>query len=322
MTRSGEFDWISRHLAPLASEDSFGLKDDAALLAVPAGARLCITQDAILEGVHFLRSDPSETVARKALLVNISDCIAKGATPYAYSLALGMPDHWQDSDMAAFAKGLQQEQQEFGLKLTGGDTYRSPDRLNVSVTMLGLLTDGTPYVSRLGANSGDILCVSGTIGDAAIGLKVALGEIKTKHDGHFLQAYQVPLPPKGFEQVTALASASMDISDGLLGDARKLAVASDIAIDIDRAAIPLSPQTTLLVEMDANHWETVLSGGDDYQCLFALAPQKLAQARSIAAKIDVSFAEIGQITEKSSQSVSLTMDGVPVSGERESFSHF
>ena len=183
MTRSGEFDWIATYLAPLAAKNSFGLRDDAALLDVPDGQSLIVTQDAIAEGIHFLPNDPLDLVARKALRVNISDIVAKGARPLAYSMALGVPDAWQDSDMRLFAEGLAADQAAYGLGLTGGDTFRSPERLSVSVTMFTLIGEKA-YRSRLGAKPGDLIFVTGTIGNAAFGLQVATGKLVPSAQHH------------------------------------------------------------------------------------------------------------------------------------------
>lgn len=320
MTRSGEFDWIATYLAPLAAENSFGLKDDAALLQVPDGKSLIVTQDAIAEGIHFLPDDPLDLVARKALRVNISDIIAKGAVPHSYSLALGVPDSWKDSDMKLLAQGLAADHALFGLELTGGDTYRSPDRLCVTVTMFAMI-DQAAYRSRLGAKPGDLIFVTGTIGDAALGLQIATGAAGS--DDYLLNAYRLPNPPlQAAEAIAEFATASMDISDGLVGDCRKLCVASNVAGTISRNRIPLSDAAQALVLQDPDQWRKVLAGGDDYQILCTVNPAQAEAFRHAVEAKSVRVSQIGEINASNKVGVALDIDGVEVSIEEDSYSHF
>ncbi len=324
MKRAGEFEWIARHLAPLASENSFELKDDAALLDVPDGKQLVVTTDAILEGIHFLKQDPVGTIAQKALRVNISDIIAKGARPFAYSMALGVPDRWQDRDMESFAAGLAADQKTYGLKLTGGDTYRSPERLGVSITMFGAVASGQ-YKSRMGAKPGDILVVSGTIGDGAIGLKVAMGELLVEEaDAKALvNSYHLPNPPYALVSIIAKhASASMDISDGLLGDCRKLCEASKVSVEIEKTLIPLSPPVERSLAKDAELWPLVLAGGDDYQCLCSVPRKRWSEFQHDCSAAGVKITEIGKFVKAGANRISLSENGVPISQAVESFTHF
>ena len=324
MSRSGEFEWISRYFAPLAGEGSFGLLDDASKLAIPEEYELVITQDAILEGIHFLSDDPVDTVAKKALRVNISDCVAKGAVPIAYSLALGVPDDWTDGEVERFAKGLAGDQETYGIFLTGGDTYRSPERLAVSVTLFGAVPVGK-YVSRLGASVGDILVVSGTIGDAALGLKVAENTLAVSdaHGAALETAYRFPNPPVSLAPLIAeYATASMDISDGLLGDCQKLCNASGVAAVIERTDIPLSSAAQAAIESDDEYWNSVLAGGDDYQCLCAVKLHQIERFIECAADEGTSLTAIGSIIEGEAGEVSLVNDGAPLLGSFGSFTHF
>ena len=321
MSRSGEFDWISKYLAPLASSDSFYLKDDAAILAVDDGYELVVSQDAILEQVHFLSDDPLDLVARKAIRVNVSDLIAKGAIPFAYSMALGVPDAWEDRHMEQFTNGLVEDQSTYNLKLTGGDTYRSPDRLCVSITMFAKVLRGK-YKSRLTANPGDILAVSGAIGSSAIGLKVATGQliVRESEKPQHLDCYRLPDPPLAISSVIAnYATASMDISDGLLGDCRKLCSASGVSAELSRPDVPLAPHIVSLLDTDPGLWREVLTGGDDYQVLFAA---KTSSWRDIVANSEVPITQIGRLTKGENSLVSIDMEGLGVSLERDSFSHF
>lgn len=324
MTRSGEFEWIARYLAPLSGDGSFGLVDDAALLELPAGKRCVVTQDAIVERIHFLPGDPPELVARKALRVNVSDIVAKGALPFAYCLALGVPDRWHDGDMEAFAGGLRSDQDNFGLTLAGGDTCRSPDQLHVCVTMFGLV-EPKRYVSRIGADPGDGIFVTGTIGDAAIGLRVAMREMLAPNDErtHFLDAYQLPKPYLAMSAIVAeFASASMDISDGLIGDCRKLCTASHVSAELQRDAIPLSAAVRRCVETDGGSWSHVLTGGDDYQVLCTVKPSRCEDFVGTAATAAIPVSRIGTIVEGKKGTVTLDIDGDQVSIDGDSYTHF
>lgn len=324
MTRSGEFDWIATYLAPLAAHKSFGLRDDAALLDVPDGQSLIVTQDAIAAGIHFMPDDPPDLIARKALRVNISDIIAKGARPHSYSMALGVPDSWQDSDMQLFAAGLATDHEIYGLSLLGGDTFRSPERLSVSVTMFAM-TDETAYRSRFGAMPGDLIFVTGTVGDAAFGLHAARGELELKapHHEFLINAYQLPNPPlAAAEAVARLATASMDISDGLIGDCRKLCAASKVDAVVYRDRIPLSSATAQVLAQNEAAWKNVLAGGDDYQVLCTVNPhnQEVFEQELAASGLQVSH--IGEIKAPNNVGVALDIGGVEVSIEEDSYSHF
>ncbi|MEP1206014.1 MAG: thiamine-phosphate kinase [Rhizobiaceae bacterium] len=324
MTRASEFDWISTHLAPLAGAGSFNLQDDAALLNIPAGKALVVTQDAIASGIHFMADDPFDLVARKALRVNISDLVAKGAVPHSYSLALGVPDSWQDDDMATFAAGLQLDQQTYGIHLTGGDTYRSPQQLSVAVTMFSLV-DEASYKSRLGAQPGDAIYVTGTIGDAALGLKVARGELSANEsDAKFLHnAYQLPSPPTAVAATIArYANASMDISDGLIGDCRKLCSASGVAALVERSGIPLSAAAGRCIAADETLWTSICAGGDDYQVLCTVPADKCSDFAAACRSVDIAATAIGEIKASQTAAVALDIDGEIVSMEEDSFTHF
>lgn len=318
MSRAGEFIWIEQHFAPLSGGVSFALKDDAAQLT---GSVDVVTQDMLVEGVHFLPSDSPRSVAIKAVRVNISDCVAKGARPVGTMLALGIPDRWSDEDIADFAAGLADAGLGSVMPLVGGDTTRSPDRLTVCVTVLGDLEGGS-YVSRLGARAGGTLCVNGPIGDAALGLHVATGGLDAPGKAHWLHAYREPPDQTGFETIVReFAEASMDISDGLLGDCAKLCAASGVSAIIERDRIPLSaPTREHLAAHDAD-WPKVLDGGDDYRILMALPGGEFDAASRAATKIGWTLHEIGQVGEERDPRIALTVNGVAMSVETASYTH-
>lgn len=325
MSRSGEFELIAKYLAPLAGPNSFDLKDDAALLQPQQGFEWVITQDAIAETVHFFGHEAPANIAKKALRVNISDIIAKGGAPGYYSLALGIPDNWADEQFSDFAKGLAEDQAQYHLTLTGGDTYKSPDRLHVNVTMMGTVPTGQ-YVSRLGAQVGDKILVSGTIGNSAVHHLVKSGRVSDvpQEDAEFFRnCYELPVPPIGLETIIRkFASASMDVSDGLLGDLAKLIAASNVSAKMERSLIPLSSQLSRIIANNPDIWNCVLGGGDDYQTLFTVEASQADSCVDAAAKLGVVVTEIGEITGESETLVSLNVDGVRVSHEATSYRHF
>jgi thiamine-monophosphate kinase len=264
-----EFDIIARHFAPLAASASArGLIDDVALLRT--SGNLIVTADAIIEGVHFLPDDPLDLVARKALRVNVSDIVAKGGAPTHYVFTLVWPDHRDASEIAALARGLEFDQRFFRLEMLGGDTTRTPGPLTLAITMFGAPSERTP--SRADAKIGDDLWVTGTIGDAGLGLDVLRGALESVDGAHakFLaQRYQTPEPPVMFAPIVgALAHASCDVSDGLLADAAKIAAASDVRIEIDLGAVPLSAPASQWAASDEARIARLASAGDDYEILF------------------------------------------------------
>jgi thiamine-monophosphate kinase len=261
----GEFGRIARYLAPLAADPgAIGLVDDAAEL----GHGLIATADAIVEGVHFLPSDPPELIARKLLRVNLSDLAAKGATPLHYLLTMALPARCDDRWVERFAAGLAEDQQLFGIVLMGGDSVSTPGPVTLSVTAIGRAAPGG-MVRRGGARAGDELWVSGTIGDGALGLLAATGQLM-EPDGYLAGRYRLPEPRVALGPALAgLVHAMMDVSDGLVGDLEHMATASGAAATVDAIAVPLSDATAAAVASDPSLFATVLTGGDDYELLFA-----------------------------------------------------
>jgi thiamine-monophosphate kinase len=300
---TNEFEIIARHFAPLATHaGARGLLDDAALIA--AEGPVVITTDAIVESVHFLRDDPLDLVARKALRVNLSDLAAKGAAPLGYFLNLFWPQDRPARDIGVLAAGLAADQAEYGLALFGGDTVSTPGPLSLAITMLGRAGPRTP--SRAGAKPGDGLWVTGVIGDSGLGLAALRGEPFESADRDYLAArYRLPSPRIDLgASIAALASAAMDVSDGLIADAAKLAAASGMRIEIDLGAVPLSPATGRWAERQPDPLEARarLAGfGDDYEILF-----------SAAAPFGRGATRIGQVV--SGSGVGLFAEGSPVAG--------
>ena len=280
-----EFDWIARYFAPLATKDgAAGLLDDVAALS---STDLIITNDALVEGVHFLPGDPLDTVAQKLVRVNVSDVLAKGCYPDQAVLTLGWPNGRPESDLATFAAGLGAALNTFEISLIGGDTVGSPHGLFLSLTLTGKPAGPRAPVRRSGAKVGDVICVTGVIGVGVVGLTAALdGE-----DTLTAQRYRVPeLPTPDIAAVIAeYANASMDVSDGLIGDLEKLLIASGCGGELVLDLVPLFQPSS---ELDDVLWQA--TGGDDYQCLFTLPEVMWEQGHiTSAAKIGTVQAEAG-----------------------------
>lgn len=274
----GEFDWIAQLLRPLTrgAPEALDLLDDAAVIPSRPGFDLVITKDAMVAGVHFLADDPLDLVARKLLRVNLSDLAAKGAQPWGYFLSTAWPTETAWADKALFAQGLAQDGEAFDITLLGGDTVTTPGPLSLTATLLGWAPEGRA-VRRAGARPGDLLAVSGAIGDGWLGLRAARGEF----DSAVLAArYRLPTPRVDLIPVLREhARAAADVSDGLLADAGHIATASGCGARIDLDAIPLSPEARAwlggeLAQADA--LVALASGGDDYQVACALAPDAQA----------------------------------------------
>lgn len=259
-----ERDFIARCLAPLAtSAAARGLADDAAVWMPPIGRNLVFTHDILACGVHYLPSDPPSDVAWKLLAVNLSDLAAMAATPAGVLLGLGLSAAEDDSWRDAFVAGLGRALETFNVSLWGGDTVTGLAQAVLGLTAVGWVEPGKA-MSRCGAQPGDTLWVSGTIGDAGLGLAVATG--KAPFDKGLLNRFRRPTPRLALgTALGGVATAGMDISDGLLIDAERLAAASGVALAIDLDAVPLSRPAASLDDLLAR-----VTAGDDYELLFAL----------------------------------------------------
>jgi thiamine-monophosphate kinase len=323
--RPGEFELIARYFAPLAGEGAFSLLDDAALVTVTPGKSLAMTQDAVMAGVHFFPDDPPQAIAMKALRVNLSDLAAKGAAPKAFSLALGLHPDWTEEWVAEFAKGLADDCARYGLSLCGGDTFLAPGGPVISITAWGEI-EPAQYKSRLGARPGDRLFVTGTIGDAALGLMVRRGDQRLANlDGAEIlrSLYLAPRPPVPFAPVVARhASASMDISDGFIGDLEKMARASNVDFEVSALKVPLSPQVRGAVEKYPELINTALTGGDDYQCLFTVPPDRMDAFMADIAAQTVKVTEVGLAKAGGGKVAVAELSGNSIRSGKTSYSHF
>jgi thiamine-monophosphate kinase len=325
---SAEDSLIARYFRPIATDPgAFSLGDDAAILRAQ-GEDIVVTTDAIVEGVHFLADEPPDTIARKALRVNLSDLAAKGATPAGFVLTLalrGADDAW----LAPFARALGEDAGSFGCPLLGGDTVATPGPLMISVTAFGRVPVGR-MVHRSGARPGDRIVVTGTIGDAALGLDILKGGAiaaavagdAAAHD--FLTGrYRVPQPRNALAQaVRDHAHAAMDVSDGLAGDLAKLCAASGASAVIDTPGIPLSEAAATLLARGTVGIETLVSGGDDYEILCAVAEDRFEPFARAAAQAGVAVTPIGTVMAGASAPRFLDAQGRAITLPRLSYSHF
>lgn len=299
----GEEEIISRYFAPLAakSASALGLKDDCALLAPSPGMELVLKTDPIVSGVHFLADDDPADVAWKALSVNVSDLAAKGARPLVYLMTLALPAPPEATWLEAFTRGLAEAQDAFGIELAGGDTDRVPGGpLSIGITVIGEVPVGK-MVRRGGAKPGEILFVTGVIGDSALGLKVRLGELTpascTLSSGQLAALSARYLRPEPRLAIAPLlrryASAAMDASDGLLKDADRMARAAGLGFRIGIGEVPISPAGRAWAEGSRDRLLALFSGGDDYEILAAVPPDSVSEFMAASAGARCPVTRIG-----------------------------
>jgi len=304
-TRPGEFELIARLFAPLAAgwPGACGLTDDVAYLPlegdlVAPGEELVLKTDAIVAGVHFLVEDPPDLVARKLLRVNLSDLAAKGARPLVYLLAIMLPASIDFGWLVRFTEGLRADQQAFGLHLAGGDTDATPGPLTLAATLLGAVPAGRRML-REGARAGDGVFVSGTIGDGALGLKAIRGELAGLTPAQLAalaHRYRLPEPRLALgARLRGLAHATMDISDGLVGDLEHICEASRVGAIIEAVRVPLSEAARAALARNPALIESVLGGGDDYELLFAAPISAEGALGALGRELGVPIARVGRI---------------------------
>lgn len=298
-----EFETIERLFRPLAHPTwARGLIDDVAVLPSRSGHDLILTKDAMVEGVHFLPDDPLDTVAKKLLRVNLSDLAAKGAEPFGYLLACFWSERCGWPEREAFAAGLAEDQARFGVHLLGGDTVTTPGPASFSLTALGWTPRGRA-VSRAGARPGDLIVVTGAIGDGLLGLQAARGELGLEDERIAALAthYRMPEPRVGFAlAVRQHAAAALDVSDGLIADLGHMAAAGGVGIAIDLEKLPLSRAATAWLETrvdPAAALADLASGGDDYEIVMAAPPGAFDSLKRQADEQRLRLTVVGAVTQ-------------------------
>jgi thiamine-monophosphate kinase len=299
LAQLGEFGLIERirRRNPTGSGLRLGIGDDCAALEIPAGRLLLTSTDLLIEEIHFRRdwTDPFR-LGRKAVSVNVSDIAAMGGEPHFLYLGLGLPSDLPLAEIDALLDGFMQAAAENNAVLAGGDTCRSPGPLLISVTVEGSVPPGE-LVQRRGARPGDLLYVSGTLGDSALalqllraGAEVEEGLARRHHDPQARTSVGRRLAK------AELATAMLDLSDGLLADLGHLLAASQVGAQLEQKAIPLSDAARLLLAKEPRWQQCALAGGEDYELLFTADPRSRDQIASLAAELAVPLTVIGQIT--------------------------
>ena len=319
----GEFELIAQLFAPLArsAPGTFGLLDDAAVVHVPPGKDLVVTVDALVEGVHFLSGDPADRIAKKALRVNLSDLAAKGAEPLGYLLALVLPKAVTMNWLRAFARGLAEDQAEFALPLLGGDTTATSGPLTISITAFGQVPAGG-MIRRAGAKPGDIVFVSGTVGDAGGGLERLQTDAGAGAADPLVVRYRLPAPRLSLgRSLRGIASAGLDVSDGLLADLGHIAEVSQVRIVVEAAAIPRSPALRALWGETPQAIVRAATAGDDYELAFTAPPSMRSAVAKAAARAGVAVTEIGRV--EAGQGICLVdAQGQEIGVPRAGYAHF
>lgn len=296
----GEFERIARYFRPLAggNEGALDLRDDAAVLQPPPGRDLVVTTDAMVEGVHYLPGEPPDRLARRLLRVNLSDLAAMGAEPFGYVLTTALPASVDEDWLAGFAAGLAADQAAFGIALVGGDSVSTPGPVMLSVTAFGSVLPGR-VLRRNGAGPGDRVFVSGHLGDGHLGLLAARGELPVLGESDraaLAERYHLPEPRLALGlALVDLATAAIDLSDGLPGDLGHVCAASGVGARVDTTQVPLSPAGRRAVAANPGLWPAALSGGDDYELLFTVPEEAVPAVRRLSQMQELPLTAIGRI---------------------------
>ena len=316
----GEFGRIRRFFAPLAGRGGLDLRDDAALIACDAENRLVVTVDALVAGVHYLPDDPPDLVARKLLRVNLSDLAAMGARPRHYLLMTALPAALGDDWVEQFAAGLVEDQRRYGIHLLGGDSVATDGPAVLSLTAIGEVAIGAE-IRRNGARVGDQIWVSGTIGDAFLGLAILRGaytELPGERRKDLIRRFQLPEPRVELgPRLAGIAHAMLDVSDGLVADLGHVCEASQVGATIALPQLPVSAAARQLIAGAPELALQLATAGDDYELLFTAAPEHADQVRGLSIELGVPITAIGTIEsdlgvrvfDASGQPVSVTVTG-------------
>lgn len=320
----GEFERIRRFFAPLAGPGGLGLTDDAALVDCPQGRRLVVTADAIVGGVHYFPEDPPDLVARKLLRVNLSDLAAMGARPLHYILTTALPRELGPDWLDSFARGLAEDQRRYGIDLLGGDSVGTRGPAVLSLTAIGEVAAGKE-IRRAGAKPGDLVWVSGTIGDAFFGLALLRGaypDLSTWDRSQLVRRFQLPDPRTELgPRLCGLANAMIDVSDGLLADLGHICETSKVGALVEMELLPLSPSARCALGSNLDMLPQLASAGDDYELLFAAPAGATDTIVSLSSSLNVPVTRIGSIDAGIGVRL-VDADGRPVPVEGTGYRHF
>ena len=320
----GEFERIRRFFVPLAGPGGLGLVDDAALVDCAPGRRLVVTADAIVAGVHYLPDDPPDLVARKLLRVNLSDLAAMGARPLHYVLTTALPAELGPEWLACFAEGLADDQRHYGIDLLGGDSVGTCGPAVLSLTAIGEVAAGQE-IRRSGAQPGDLVWVSGTIGDAFLGLDLLRGaypDIAPEHRDYLARRFRLPEPRTELgPRLCGIAHAMIDVSDGLLADLGHICETSRVAAIVELDLLPLSPAARVIVEGDAGVHARLAAAGDDYELLFAAPAGAAETIANLSLRVGLPITRIGRIDVGTGMRI-LNADGHQIPVEATGYRHF
>jgi thiamine-monophosphate kinase len=321
----GEFGFIDRisRAAKAGAGVRLGIGDDCAALTLPPGELLLTTTDLLIEQVHFRREwTDLRTLGRKSVAVNVSDIAAMGGAPRHLFLGLAVPAEASVEGLDEFLAGFLEAADHYGATLVGGDTCGSPGPLLISVTAEGTVPEGH-LVCRSGARPGDAVYVSGTLGDSGLALQLLLaGEAP---DPFLARRHHDPEARTGLGRALAQATiptSMIDISDGLLADLRHLLESSQVGAMIEAAALPLSAPFRRALEAEPALLELALAGGEDYELLFTVAPEREADLAALAKSAELPVTRLGRITGPEAGLTVLDRAGHPIRTRKAGYDHF
>ena len=323
---SGEFDLIDRFFRPLsrAAPGAFALRNDGALLHTPAGARVVATKDMMVAGVHYPEGEEPSDLARRLLRVNLSDLAAMGANATSYALGLALPADIADTWVEAFAAGLTLDQAQFGVVLIGGDTVATMGPAVLSLTAFGTVT-GDACLTRAGAGVGDDIYVSGTVGDATLGLRAVQGGLAAlapEDRAALAERFRLPEPRLALgAALVGLATCAIDVSDGLVADLGHLCTESGVAARIEAEAVPLSEPARCALAAGEAAVADLVTGGDDYELLFCAPPSARGDIDALGHRLALALTRIGTI-ERGEGATVADADDRPLALKRAGYRHF
>ena len=324
--RRGEFDLIARHFEPLsrAAPGAFALGNDGALLTPPAGAGLVVTKDLMVAGVHYPEGEEPAILARRLLRVNLSDLAAMGAEARSYALGLALPEAVSEAWVEGFAAGLARDQDEFGVTLIGGDTVATQGPAVLSLTAFGTVAGGA-CLTRAGAAPGDDIHVSGTVGDATLGLRAVQGGLAAlppEDRAALAGRFRLPEPRLALgAALVGVATGAIDVSDGLLADLGHICTESGVAARIRANAVPLSEPARRTLAGGETAIADLVTGGDDYELLFTAPPSAREAVEDLGQRLGGPLTRIGTIEDGQGVTV-VGDDGRPLSLPRAGYQHF